>query len=81
MKGRENNSQGWSPHAKILRGGRHSHTTPYPDTNKAYSTRIAIHATRKMNKHPGITNMIQGCRAKYYYPGLARKIRVWVKLP
>ena len=32
----------------------------------------------KMNKHPGITKMIQESRAKYYYPGLARKIRAWV---
>ena len=32
----------------------------------------------KMNKHPGITRMIQESRAKYYYPGLARKIRAWV---
>ena len=32
----------------------------------------------KMNKHPGITKMIQESRAKYYYPGLARTIRAWV---
>ena len=32
----------------------------------------------KTNKHPGITKMIQECRAKYYFPGLARKIRAWV---
>ena len=32
----------------------------------------------KMNKHPGITKMIQKCRAKYYYPGLAQKFRAWV---
>ena len=32
----------------------------------------------KMNKHPGITKMIQESRANYYYPGLARKIRAWV---
>ena len=32
----------------------------------------------KTNKHPGITKMIQECRTKYYYPGLARKIRAWV---
>ena len=31
----------------------------------------------KTNKHPGI-KMIQECRAKYYFPGLARKIRAWV---
>ena len=29
----------------------------------------------KTNKRPGITKMIQECRAKYYFPGLARKIR------
>ena len=29
-------------------------------------------------KHPGITKMIQESRTKYYYPGLARKIRAWV---
>ena len=32
----------------------------------------------KTSKHPGITKMIQECRAKYYFPGLARKIRAWV---
>ena len=32
----------------------------------------------KTNKHPGITKMIQECRAKYYFPGLARKIRALV---
>ena len=32
----------------------------------------------KTNKHPGITKMIQECRTKYYFPGLARKIRAWV---
>ena len=31
----------------------------------------------KTNKHPGITKMIQDCRTKYYYPGLAWKIRAW----
>ena len=32
----------------------------------------------KTNKHPGITKIIQACRAKYYVPGLARKIRAQV---
>ena len=32
----------------------------------------------KTNKHPRITKMIQECRAKYYFTGLARKIRAWV---
>ena len=32
----------------------------------------------KTNKHPGIAKMIQECRANYYFPGLARKIRAWV---
>ena len=32
----------------------------------------------KTNKHPGITKVIQEFRAKYYSPGLARKIRAWV---
>ena len=32
----------------------------------------------KTNKHRGITKMIQESRTKYYYPGLARKIRAWV---
>ena len=32
----------------------------------------------KMNKHPGITRMIQECQTKYYYSGLARRIRAWV---
>ena len=32
----------------------------------------------KTNKHPAITKMIQESRTKYYYPGLARKIRAWV---
>ena len=36
----------------------------------------AIHG--QMGKHPGITKMIQECRSKYYYPGLAKKIRQWV---
>ena len=35
-----------------------------------------LHGTT--NKHPGITKMIQERRAKYYFPGLARKIRAWV---
>ena len=29
-------------------------------------------------KHPGITKMIQECRAKYYHPGLAKHIKRWV---
>ena len=33
----------------------------------------------QMGKHPGITKMILECRSKYYYPGLAKKIRQWVK--
>ena len=32
----------------------------------------------KTNNCPGITKLIQECRAKYCYPGLARKIRAWV---
>ena len=32
----------------------------------------------KTNKHPGITKMIQECKAKHFFPGLARKIRAWV---
>ena len=32
----------------------------------------------KTNKHPGITKVIQECREKYCFPGLARKIRAWV---
>ena len=36
----------------------------------------AIHG--QMGKHPGITKMIQECRSKYYYPGLAKRIRQWV---
>ena len=31
----------------------------------------------KTNEHLGITKIIHECRAKYYYPGLARKIRAW----
>ena len=31
----------------------------------------AIHG--QIGKHPGITKMIQECRSKYYYPGLAKK--------
>ena len=31
-----------------------------------------------MGKHPGITKLIQECRSKYYYPGLAKKIKQWV---
>ena len=37
----------------------------------------AIHG--QMRKHPGITKMIQECRSKYYYPGLAKRIKQWVK--
>ena len=33
----------------------------------------AIHG--QMGKHPGITKMIQECRSKYYYPGLAKRIK------
>ena len=29
-------------------------------------------------KHPGITKMIQQCRAKYYYPDIANHIKQWV---
>ena len=29
----------------------------------------------KMGKHPGITKMIQECRSKYYYPGLAKRFK------
>ena len=36
----------------------------------------AIHG--QMGKRPGITKMIQECRSKYYYPGLARRIKQWV---
>ena len=32
----------------------------------------------QMGKHPGITQKIQECRSKYYYPGLAKRIRQWV---
>ena len=32
----------------------------------------------KTNKHSGITKMTQESRTKYYFPGLARKIRAWV---
>ena len=37
-----------------------------------------LHGKTKTKKHPGITKMIQECRAKYYFPGLARKIRALV---
>ena len=33
----------------------------------------------RTNKHPGITKMILECRAKYFFRGLARKIRAWVR--
>ena len=36
----------------------------------------AIHG--QMEKHPGITKMIQECRSKYNYPGLAKRIKQWV---
>ena len=36
----------------------------------------AIHG--QMAMHPGITKMIQECRSKHYYPGLAKKIKQWV---
>ena len=36
----------------------------------------ALHG--QMGKHPGITKMIQECRSKYYYLGLAKRIRQWV---
>ena len=32
----------------------------------------------QMEKHPGITKMIRECRSKYYYPGLAERIRQWL---
>ena len=32
-----------------------------------------------MGKHPGITKMIQECRSKLYYLGLAKRIKQWVK--
>ena len=36
----------------------------------------AIHG--QMGKHQGITKMIQECRSKYYFLGLAKKIKQWV---
>ena len=36
----------------------------------------AIHG--QMGKYPGITKMIQECRSKNYYPGLAKRIKQWV---
>ena len=36
----------------------------------------AIHG--QMGKHPRIIKMIQECRSKYYYPGLAKRIKQWV---
>ena len=36
----------------------------------------AIHG--QMGEHPGITKMIQECRSKYYYTGLAKRIKQWV---
>ena len=36
----------------------------------------AIHGQK--GKHTGITKMIQKCRSKYYYPGLAKRIKQWV---
>ena len=36
----------------------------------------AIHG--QMGKHPRITEMIQECRSKYYYPVLAKRIKQWV---
>ena len=32
----------------------------------------------QMGTHPGITKLIQECRSKYYYPGLAKRIKQWV---
>ena len=32
-------------------------------------------------KHPGITKMIQECRAKYYHPGLAKHISRISRIP
>ena len=32
----------------------------------------------KTNKHPEIPKLINECRTKYYYPGLARNIRTWI---
>ena len=36
----------------------------------------AIHG--QIRKHPGITKMIQEYRSKYYYPGIAKKIKQWI---
>ena len=36
----------------------------------------AIHG--QMGKHPPITKMIQECRSKYYYLGLAKRFKQWV---
>ena len=36
----------------------------------------AIHG--QMGKHPGITKIIEESRSKYYYPGLAKRIKQWV---
>ena len=37
----------------------------------------AIHGTA--HKHPGISKMLQEIRQKYYYPGIAKHVKKWVK--
>ena len=32
----------------------------------------------KANRHPGITQLLQEIRCKYYYPGMAKLVRKWV---
>ena len=31
------------------------------------------------NKHPGISKMLQGIRQKYFYPGIAKIVKKWVR--
>ena len=37
----------------------------------------AIHGTA--HQHPGISKMLQEIRQKYYYPGMAKHVKIWVE--
>ena len=33
----------------------------------------------RVHKHPGVSNMLQEIRKKYYYPGMAKHVKKWVE--
>ena len=67
-------------HVKILRRGRigNAQSSYYVIIPNHLVPELLSTLHGKTNKHPRITRMIQECRAKNYFPRIARKIRAWV---